>query len=155
MIRVSARSLWLLTMVLSGANAALAQTTNPGVMKSFSEVKFAPDDDRKCLSSATESGDPATGPSTFILKAPANCIVPWHYHTAQEQVIVVQGSVFTEMEGMKGRLLSAGGFAMMPSKAKHQFACHSKSACIIFVTFDRVYDIFWVKENPPKSALPR
>jgi len=118
--------------------------------RSLSEVKFEQDDDVKCLSSAVESGDPAKGPSTIILKSPPNCLVPWHYHTAEEQLIVVEGSVRTEMDGMSARALGAGGFAMMPSNAKHQFSCQSKTACVMFVTFDRVYDIFWVKDNRTK-----
>jgi quercetin dioxygenase-like cupin family protein len=110
-------------------------------------VKFEQDDDVKCLASAVESGDPAKGPSTIILKAPPNCLVPWHFHTAQEQLIVVQGNVQTEMQGMSARPLGPGGFARMPGKAKHQFSCQSKTACVMFVTFDRTYDIFWVKDN--------
>ena len=116
----------------------------------LSEVKFEQDADVKCLLSAVEAGDPATGPSTIILKAPANCLVPWHYHTAKEQLIIVQGSVRTEMDGMSARSLGPGGFAMMPSKAKHQFSCESKTVCVMLVTFDRVYDIFWVKDNKTK-----
>jgi hypothetical protein len=57
---------------------ALAQPSGHGVMRSLAEVKFEQDDDVKCLSSAVETGDPAKGPSTIILKAPQNCLVPWH-----------------------------------------------------------------------------
>lgn len=116
-------------------------------IRPLSAVKFEQDDDVKCLASTVESGDPAKGPSTIILKAPPNCLVPWHFHTAQEQLIVVQGTVQTEMQGMSARPLGPGGFAMMPGKAKHQFSCQSKTACVMFVTFDRTYDIFWVKDN--------
>jgi quercetin dioxygenase-like cupin family protein len=100
--------------------------------------------------STVETGDPAKGPSTIILKAPPNCRVPWHYHTAEEQLIVVRGSVQTEMEGMPARPLGPGGFAAMPGKAKHQFSCQSKTPCVMFVGFDRTYDIFWVKDNKSK-----
>jgi quercetin dioxygenase-like cupin family protein len=116
-----------------------------GVVRSLSEVKFEQDTDVKCLSSAVESGDPSKGPSTIILKAPANCVIPWHYHTAEEQLIVIQGRVPTEMEGMPKQVLEPGGFAMMPGKAKHRFSCQSRSGCVLFVTFDKAYDIFWVK----------
>jgi quercetin dioxygenase-like cupin family protein len=127
-----------------------AQSTHHGVVRPAAEVKFDPDDDVKCLSSAVESGNPATGPSTIILKAPPGCLVPWHYHTAAEQLTVVQGSVRTEMEGMPARPLGPAGFAMMPGKVKHRFSCQSKTACVMFVTFDRTYDIFWVKDNKTK-----
>ena len=134
-------------MVLIAASLLQAQVGTHGIARPLAEIKLEQDDDVKCLQSAVENGDPATGPSTIILKAPPGCLVPWHYHTAAEQLIVVEGTVKTEMEGMSGRALAPGGFAMMPSKAKHQFACQSKTACLMFVTFDRKYDIFWVKDN--------
>lgn len=128
-----------------------AQTASPGgVAKSLSEVKFEPDSDVKCLLSAVESGNPDTGPSTIILKSPANCLVPWHYHTAGEQLIVTQGNVKTEMDGMAAHVLGPGGFAEMPGKVKHQFVCESTAGCVMFVSFDRKYDIFWVKPAKTK-----
>jgi quercetin dioxygenase-like cupin family protein len=131
---------------------ALAQAQSPskGVMKPLADVKFEQDDDVKCLASAVESGDPANGPSTFILKAPPKCLVPWHWHTAAEELIVIDGSVLTEMDGMPAHSLTRGGYARMPGKAKHQFSCQSKTDCVMFVTFDAKYDIFWVK-NAKKS----
>jgi quercetin dioxygenase-like cupin family protein len=140
----------LAILLLGIASLSQTQTKNHGAVRPLSELKFDPDDDVKCLFSAVESGDLAKGPSTIILKAPPNCLVPWHYHTAEEQLIVVQGSVQTEMEGMSPRALGPGGFAMMPSKATHQFSCRSKTECLMFVTFDRKYDIFWVKDNKNK-----
>jgi quercetin dioxygenase-like cupin family protein len=132
------------------ASLSPAQTKNHAAARSLSEVKFEPDDDVKCLLSAVETGNPATGPSTIILKAPPNCLVPWHYHTAEEQLIVTEGYVRTEMDGMPAHNLGTGGFAIMPGKVKHQFSCQSKTACVMFVTFDRTYDIFWVKDNRSK-----
>ena len=122
-----------------------SQEQHHGMVRPLSDVKFEPDDDVKCLDSTLENGDPAKGASTFILRAGADCIVPLHYHTAEEQLIVVRGDVETGMEGVTPRVLQAGGFAMMPSKEKHWFSCKSKDGCLMFVTFDRAYDIFWVK----------
>ena len=142
-----------LGFVLAAASAS-AQSMDKGVVTPLDKVKFAQDDDVKCLASAVESGDPAKGPSTIILKAPPNCLVPWHYHTAEEQLMVTEGTVRTEMEGMTARALTPGGFAMMPGKAKHQFSCQSKAPCVMFVTFDRVYDIFWVKDEKKSMKKP-
>jgi quercetin dioxygenase-like cupin family protein len=137
----------LAILLLGIASLSPSQTPNHGVVRPLSEVKFDPDDDVKCLFSAVETGNPATGPSTIILKAPPNCLVPWHYHTAGEQLIVSEGSVRTEMDGMSPHSLGPGGFAAMPGKVKHQFSCQSKTACVMFVAFDRTYDIFWVPDN--------
>ena len=142
------RVLWIASsslLFLSGI--ASAQSVRPGLVKALSDVKFE-GDDSKCLRYATESGDPDTGPSTAILKAAPKCDVPWHFHTAEEELMVVRGSVVTEMEGMPAATLDAGGFAMMSSKVKHRFSCQSKEECIMFVSFDRKYDIFWVKDSP-------
>jgi quercetin dioxygenase-like cupin family protein len=121
--------------------------TKHGIVRRMADVKFAPDDDVKCLNGVVENGDPATGPSTFVLKATFGCIVAPHYHTAEEQLIVVRGDVLTGMHGMKETLLEPGGFAMMPGKETHWFTCMSKEGCLMFVTFDRTYDIVWVKDE--------
>ena len=114
-----------------------------GVATPLDAIRFEPDDDVKCLSSALETGDPAKGPSTFVLKAPPGCIVPWHFHTAQEQAIVIRGQVKMEMTGHTSMQLGPGGFAMMQGKVPHQFACEGKTPCVIIVVFDGIYDIFW------------
>jgi quercetin dioxygenase-like cupin family protein len=132
-------------LLFAAAVSLSSQEQHRGVVRPLSYVKFDPDDDVKCLDSTLENGDPAKGASTFILRAPPNCKVPLHYHTAEEQLIVVRGDVETGMDGVTPRILRAGGFAMMPSKEKHWFTCKSKAGCLMFVTFDRVYDIFWVK----------
>jgi quercetin dioxygenase-like cupin family protein len=106
-------------------------------------IRFEADSDVKCLLSAVETGDPNTGPSTIVLKAPAGCVVPWHFHTAQEQAVVIQGVVKMEMPDSPATLLGPGGFAVMRGKVPHQFACAPKVACLIMVSFDATYDIVW------------
>jgi quercetin dioxygenase-like cupin family protein len=136
----------LLAFTFFAARAPLSsQEQHHGVVRLLSDVKFEPDDDVKCLDSTLENGDPAKGASTFILRAAPDCKVPLHYHTAEEQLLVVRGDVETGMDGVTPRVLQAGGFAMMPGKEKHWFTCKSKAGCLMFVTFDRAYDIFWVK----------
>lgn len=141
MIRLA--SFPILRTILLSFPALLAQTAQHNAAIPLSEVAFTQDEDVSCLSYALESGDLDKGPSTLILKAKPDCVVPWHYHTAQEQLMVVQGKVLTEMEGMPKAMLEPGGFGFMESRVKHQFSCTSTADCILFVTFDRTYDIFW------------
>ena len=115
-----------------------------GKLAPLSSVQFLPDSDVKCLSSAIETGNPASGPSTLILKAPSGCVVPWHFHTAQEQILMISGTIVAEMTGLSATTLGPGGFAVMAGRMAHQFTCQD-SACLMFVTFDRAYDIFWGK----------
>ena len=121
------------------------QAQHSGVVTPLSAAKLVFDGEPECLKVAREAGDPDTGPSTFLLEAAPGCLTPAHYHTAEEQFFVVRGEVLTGMDGMSDQLLGPAGFAMMPSKAMHRFTCKSRSPCLMFVTFDRKYDIVWAK----------
>jgi mannose-6-phosphate isomerase-like protein (cupin superfamily) len=132
-----------LAVFISGA--ALAEDTAAGTIKPLYAVKFSPDNDVKCLLSAVETGDPRTGRSTSILKASPGCEVPWHFHTAEEQMIVISGTVLAEMTDHQPTRLGPGGFAMMGSHMPHQFTCQGKFACVMTVAFDGAYDIYWGK----------
>jgi quercetin dioxygenase-like cupin family protein len=124
-----------------------AQTPKTGVVRQLSDVKFPAGDGPDCLQFFLENGDMKTGPSTAIMKATPGCVVKPHYHTAEEQLIIVKGNVSTGMEGMHDTVLRPGGFAMMPSKAVHWFTCTQQEECLMFVTFNRAYDIVWVKDQ--------
>jgi quercetin dioxygenase-like cupin family protein len=135
----------------AAASMSHAESAMTGDVKPLASVQFTADDDVKCLSDAIETGDPETGPSTILLKATPGCVVPWHYHTAVEQLIIIRGDVLTEMSGHPAGLLSAGGFAVMESKVPHKFVCQDKNECLMVVIFDRKYDIFWGKGNGAAS----
>jgi quercetin dioxygenase-like cupin family protein len=134
-------------LLLAIAVTASAQSPQRGIVMPLSGVKFPADDQPKCLQFAVENGNLKTGPSTAIMKAAPNRVVPPHYHSAEEQLIIVRGEVSTGMEGMSETVLGPGGFAMMPSKQVHWFTCTAKEECLLFVTFDRAYDIVWVKPS--------
>ena len=151
--RMSASGRWAGWMLwgmigLSPVFAGDAQMPKKGIVRPYTEVNFPKDAEKpKCLQFFLENGDMEKGPSTAIMKAAPNCQVAPHYHTAEEQLIVVRGEVSTGMEGMGDTVLGAGGFAMMPSKQVHWFGCTAKEECVMFVTFDRAYDIVWVKDK--------
>ncbi len=141
-----------LAMLLGAVGAGLygrghgqGQTAAHGVVTPLASANLVFDGEPACLKVARENGDPDIGASTFLLEAPSGCVVPAHYHTAEEQLMVVRGDVLTGMDGMAETTMGAGGFAMMPSKAMHWFTCKSKVTCLMFVTFDRKYDIVWAQ----------
>lgn len=107
-------------------------------------ANFKTSGDPACLSTAVEVGNPATGSSTVILKSTKGCLVRWHFHSAEEQLIVVKGELKVEMTSMPAAILGPGGFALIPSKEKHQFTCTRKSECLMFLMIDRPFDSTWV-----------
>jgi quercetin dioxygenase-like cupin family protein len=138
----------VILLVAVAASSGQGQNSPHGIVTPLASANLVFDGEPPCLKVARENGDPDKGPSTFLLEAPSGCAVPAHYHTAEEQLMVVRGDVLTGMDGMAETTLGAGGFAMMPSKALHWFTCKSKDTCLMFVTFDRKYDIVWAQ--PPK-----
>jgi quercetin dioxygenase-like cupin family protein len=140
------QSVATLALFLCIIGRALTQDNPAGIMRLYSEVKFKSDEDVKCLNYAVEAGDPEKGPSTHILEFPKGCTFPWHYHTSEEQMLVIEGDVSVETDSSLGSVLGPGGFAMMPSKEPHQFSCKSSRRCRAFAHFDRTYDIHWGKK---------
>ena len=138
-------ALMALLVAVAASSRGQEQISKRGIVTPPTSANLVFDGEPACLKVARENGDPDKGASTFLLEAPSGCVVPAHYHTAEEQLMVVRGDVLTGMEGMAEATLGPGGFAMMPGKAMHWFSCKSKDACLMFVTFDRKYDIVWAQ----------
>src|SRR5205823_8443333 len=135
---------------------SIAHAEDMGVLRKLAENKLAPMAGLPtCITMAVESGDPSKGPSVIVFKGTAGCLIPWHWHTPTEHVMVVSGSAKVEMKGGSSGILGPGGYAMMPGKHVHQFTC--TTACSAFVHSDGAFDIHYVdasgKEIPPDTAL--
>src|SRR5205809_922354 len=55
----------------------------------------------QCMMGAAQEGDPSKGNAVLLLKAQTGCMVPWHWHTPSEQLMMVSGSAKTEMKDVK------------------------------------------------------
>jgi len=139
--------------------ASIACADDMGVLRKMSENKFAPMAGLpSCSTLSVASGDPSKGPSVILLKGTAGCLIPWHWHTPTEHVMIVTGSAKVQMkDGDNTAVLGPGGYAMMPSKHVHQFTC--SSACTAFVSSDAAFDIHYVDasggEVSPDEALKK
>jgi quercetin dioxygenase-like cupin family protein len=61
----------------------------------------------------------------------------------EEQLLVISGTLVTDMADHRPTRLGPGGFAVMGSHMPHQFTCEGNAECLMFVAFDGTYDIFW------------
>ena len=130
----------------SAATTASSDEPRPAaVLHPLANANFKSTSDPVCLATAVEVGDPSRGPSTVLLKANRGCVVRWHFHSAEEQLMVIKGELKIEETRTPATTLGPGGFAMIPSKEKHQFTCTHKSECLFFLTIDRAYDSTWVR----------
>jgi quercetin dioxygenase-like cupin family protein len=147
-----------LGVILLFLSTALAEpTADQAGAHNMPEMKFAPVAGLPtCVQIAVENGDPAQGAFVALAKAKTGCTVPLHWHSGNEQLMIVEGSARVHMKDMAQPVaLRAGGFAMMPARHVHEFQC--THACTFFIHSDQKFDIHYVdpqgKEIPPEQAL--
>lgn len=108
-----------------------------------------------CMTVAVQRGDPSKESAALLLKFTAGCVVPWHWHTAGEQLLLVSGTGKAEMKDGKPMGMHQGDYAYLPSKNIHQFT--AVTAVMMLDIPDAAFDIHYVdkdgNEIPPEKAL--
>jgi quercetin dioxygenase-like cupin family protein len=108
-----------------------------------------------CATFTVERGNPSTGPSLLLIKSDSGCIVPWHWHTASEELMVVSGKAKVDMKGEASQALTKGAYAFLPGKHQHQFTCQTQ--CLFYNNVNGAFDIHYVdksgNEIPTAQAL--
>ena len=109
----------------------------------------------KCLMGSVQSGDPSTGASVILGKATTGCVIPWHWHSASEQLMIVSGAAKVGMKDGKPIMVHSGDYLSLPEKNVHEFTC--VAACTLFIVPSGVFDIHYVdkdgKDISPDEAL--
>jgi quercetin dioxygenase-like cupin family protein len=75
------------------------------------------------IKTVLQYGDPKVGPYIILLKFPAGTYNPPHWHTADEAVTILEGTMITgegqKADDAKGLPVSAGGYFIIPGKTAH------------------------------------
>jgi len=134
-------------IIFTIALVCVAQSTGPQPkVENVNEMKFANFPNvPPCFTGAVESGDPSSGPSTFMIKGPKGCSVPMHFHSVTEQVVMVGGTARLQMKGGQPSVMKAGAFALAPARHPHQFECTSN--CEFYVISDGAFDIHYIDDS--------
>jgi quercetin dioxygenase-like cupin family protein len=108
-----------------------------------------------CMTLSAQRGDPTKGAAVLLLKFKSGCVVPWHWHTANENLMMVSGKAKAEMKSGGAHMLTAGDYLYLAAKQAHQFTCIS--SCVLFDVIDGAFDIHYVNaegnEIPVEQAL--
>jgi mannose-6-phosphate isomerase-like protein (cupin superfamily) len=125
-------------------------TLNPQTLK-FTPIPDMPG----CASAAILRGNPRSGPAWVLLKLASGCRVPWHWHTANETLVVISGRGTVAMKDGPPLQFVPGAYASLPSHHAHQASC--SRACLLFNGADDAFDIHYVdasgEEISPDKAL--
>ena len=157
-IRIGALLIGLCAAVGVGGRAT-ARAAEPDEVTFDAEVaRFAPVPGMpRCATVAPVRGDPRTGPAVVIVKLAAGCRVPWHWHTANEELLVASGTGVLEMKEGKPLPFHPGAYASMASHHVHQVRC--SKTCAFFSIADGAFDIHYVdragNEIPEDEALKK
>jgi anti-sigma factor ChrR (cupin superfamily) len=82
----------------------------------------------------------------LLLRMTRGCVVPLHWHTATEELMVVNGTGKMDMPGMQAQSLSKGGYVQLPGRHQHQFTCQS-GECVMFDNVHGAFDIHYVDKS--------
>jgi mannose-6-phosphate isomerase-like protein (cupin superfamily) len=120
-------------------------TLNPETLK-FTPIPDMPG----CASAAILRGNPRNGPAWVLLKLASSCRVPWHWHTANETLLVISGRGTVTMKDGPPLQFVPGAYASLPSHHTHQASC--SRACLLFNTADAAFDIHYVDASGEKIS---
>jgi hypothetical protein len=95
-----------------------------------------------CASAAILRGNPRYGPAWVLLKLASGCQVPWHWHSANETVVVISGRGALSMKDGPPLQFAPGAYASLPSHHQHHANC--TRTCLLFNGADAAFDIHYV-----------
>lgn len=85
-------------------------------------------------------GDPAQANADVFLKLPAKAVIPDHWHTSPERMILVAGELHVAYKGQPRMVLKPGMYAYGPAKLPHSASCQGNAPCILFIAFESAID---------------
>jgi quercetin dioxygenase-like cupin family protein len=135
-----------LISVVIGASTAYASTSMPqppmSILPSDPSLAWGP-----CPSFMPEGceiavlrGDPKMSNADILFRVPGKSVIPNHWHTSAERMVLLQGKMKVTYQGQDPIELKKGTYAYGPAKAKHRAVCTSQKACVLFIAFNEPVD---------------
>ena len=92
-------------------------------------------------------GDPAKNNADVFFKVPANAVIPRHWHTSAERMVLVAGEMHVTYDGQATAVLKPGSYAYGPPSMPHKATCGNAGPCVLFIAFESPVDA--VAGGPP------
>ncbi|GAB2650884.1 cupin domain-containing protein [Arenimonas aestuarii] len=131
-------------VLLLASPAALAGDTEPALAVSADDAGLAwgpcPDFMPEGCGIAVLHGDPAGPSSDVFFKVPGGSVIPHHWHTSPERMVLVSGELEVRYDGQESRTLRAGMYAYGPARLGHSAVCAAGEPCILFISFTAPVD---------------
>jgi quercetin dioxygenase-like cupin family protein len=87
-------------------------------------------------------GDPAKSNADVFFRVPANAVIPRHWHTSAERMVLVAGELHVTYDGQETAVLKPGTYAYGPARLPHKAECAGAGPCVLFIAFESPVDAF-------------
>lgn len=124
--------------VVFAQDAPLARTAGDAALKWGGCPDFMP----KSCEIAVLHGDPAKSNADIFFKVPANAVIPRHWHTSAERMVLVAGELHVTYDGHATAVLTPGTYAYGPARMPHSATCGAGGPCVLFIAFETPVDAF-------------
>jgi quercetin dioxygenase-like cupin family protein len=128
--------------------AAHAQADGAAQLVGPADAKWSPVPNMQGLQMAVLDGDPAKGPSHFLIKFTGGFSAPLHHHTTDHYVTVVAGTLVLGVDG-KEKKLPAGSFFSFSGMKPHTTRCEAGAECLLSIDARGAWDVV-----PEEAAAP-
>jgi quercetin dioxygenase-like cupin family protein len=92
-------------------------------------------------------GDPAEKNTDIFFKVPAKSVLPRHWHTSAERMILVSGELHLTYDGQETMVLRPGAYVYGPAMLPHEGHCAEGDPCILFIAFELPVDAVPVEDT--------
>jgi len=140
--RLPASAALSVLLVASPFAAAFAQ--DPPLARATGEASLkwggCPDFMPKGCEIAVLHGDPAKSNADVFFRVPANAVIPRHWHTSAERMVLVAGELHVTYDGHETAVLKPGTYAYGPARLPHRAECGNAGPCVLFIAFEAPVD---------------
>lgn len=84
--------------------------------------------------------DAITGGMEMLVRFPAGHVIAPHWHSANERLMVIEGSMTVRVGEGPENTMVAGGFAFLPAKEVQYIACGKQNRCAFYLGWDGKLD---------------
>jgi mannose-6-phosphate isomerase-like protein (cupin superfamily) len=80
-------------------------------------------------------GDPGKNNLDIYFKVPGDFAIPHHFHSSQERMVLVSGTLDVMYDNHEKATINTGEFAYGPAKLPHSAYCHKGEDCVLYIGF--------------------
>ena len=86
-------------------------------------------------------GDPAKDNADVIFKTPGGFVIPLHWHSSAERMLLVNGTMELVYDGQEKLVAGPSMYIYGPAKLPHHGKCISAEPCDLFIAFESPVDV--------------